>query len=160
MDTETVVAAADSAAEVVPPPPAQEEVKKEKKKKNSLKPNSIATDDPDGGGELQKLEEKANKAQEAFEREEKMRKELESLNSKLLAEKTALLESLSGEKGQLSEFQEKAAKLSAQKNDLDNQLRVSTRNIATFLFRSKSICVKVQFAGRAPRKISILWRIR
>lgn len=99
--------------------------KKEKKKKNSIKNHSNGIDDPID--ELQKLEEKANKAQEAFEREEKMRKELESLNSKLLAEKTALLESLSGEKGQLSEFQEKAAKLSAQKNDLDNQLRVSIR---------------------------------
>lgn len=74
---------------------------------------------------LQKLEEKAKKAEEAFAKEEKMRKELEALNSKLLAEKTALLDSLSGEKGQLSEFQEKCAKLTAQKNDLDNQLRVS-----------------------------------
>lgn len=150
MDTETVVAADSVAAEVVPPPPAQEEVKKEKKKKNSLKPNSVGTDDSDGG-ELQKLEEKANKAQEAFEREEKLRKELESLNSKLLAEKTALLESLSGEKGQLSEFQEKAAKLSAQKNDLDNQLRVSTK---LFLFKSdcKSIC-GVQFRDVSQEKL-------
>lgn len=74
---------------------------------------------------LQKLEEKAQKAQEAFEKEEKMRKELEALNSKLLAEKTALLDSLSGEKGALQEYQEKTAKLTAQKNDCENQLRVS-----------------------------------
>jgi hypothetical protein len=74
---------------------------------------------------LQKLEEKAQKAQEAFEKEEKMRKELEALNSKLLAEKTALLDSLSGEKGALQEYQEKTAKLTAQKNDVENQLRVS-----------------------------------
>lgn len=74
---------------------------------------------------LQKLEEKATKAQEAFEKEEKMRKELEALNSKLLAEKTALLDSLSGEKGALQEYQEKTAKLTAQKNDCENQLRVS-----------------------------------
>uniref|UniRef100_A0A1B0CWW7 Myosin class i heavy chain n=1 Tax=Lutzomyia longipalpis TaxID=7200 RepID=A0A1B0CWW7_LUTLO len=73
--------------------------------------------------EIAKLEEKAKKAEEAFAKEEKLRKELETLNSKLLAEKTALLDSLSGEKGQLSEFQEKCAKLTAQKNDLDNQLR-------------------------------------
>lgn len=77
---------------------------------------------------LQKLEEKAAKAQEAFEREEKLRKELEVLNSKLLQEKTDLLASLEGEKGSLSEFQEKSAKLTAQKNDLDSQLRVSTPN--------------------------------
>lgn len=74
---------------------------------------------------FQKLEEKAQKAQEAFEKEEKLRKDLEALNSKLLAEKTALLDSLSGEKGAIQDYQEKCAKLTAQKNDLDNQLRVS-----------------------------------
>jgi DNA repair exonuclease SbcCD ATPase subunit len=74
---------------------------------------------------LQKLEEKAQKAQEDLEKEQKARKELEALNSKLLAEKTALLDSLSGEKGALQDYQEKTAKLTAQKNDLDNQLRVS-----------------------------------
>lgn len=73
----------------------------------------------------QKLEEKARKAEEALESEQKVRKELEGLNSKLLAEKTALLDSLAGEKGSLQEYQEKSAKLQAQKNDLDNQLRVS-----------------------------------
>lgn len=75
--------------------------------------------------EFQKLEEKARKAEEALAVEEKLRKELEGLNSKLLAEKTALLDSLAGEKGSLQEYQEKSAKLQAQKNDLDNQLRVS-----------------------------------
>lgn len=74
---------------------------------------------------LQKLEEKAQKAQEAFEKEEKLRKELEVLNAKLLEEKTSLLANLEGEKGSLSEFQERANKLQAQKNDLEAQLRVS-----------------------------------
>lgn len=74
---------------------------------------------------LQKLEEKARKAEEALAAESQVRKDLEVLNSKLLAEKTALLDSLAGEKGSLQEFQEKTAKLTAQKNDLDNQLRVS-----------------------------------
>lgn len=78
---------------------------------------------------LQKLEEKARKAEEAFAAEEKLRKELEGLNSKLLAEKTALLDSLAGEKGSLAEYQERSAKLQAQKNDLDNQLRVSKHKI-------------------------------
>lgn len=78
---------------------------------------------------LQKLEEKAKKAEEALAVETKVREDLEQLNSKLLAEKTALLESLSGEKNVLQEFQEKTAKLNAQKNDLDNQLRVSLRPI-------------------------------
>lgn len=84
--------------------------------------NGIINDEP---LTFQKLEEKAAKAQEALEKEEKLRKDLESLNSKLLAEKTALLDSLSGEKGALQDYQEKCAKLTAQKNDLDNQLRVS-----------------------------------
>lgn len=84
--------------------------------------NGIINDEPIT---FQKLEEKAAKAQEALEKEEKLRKDLEALNSKLLAEKTALLDSLSGEKGALQDYQEKAAKLTAQKNDLDNQLRVS-----------------------------------
>lgn len=75
--------------------------------------------------DFQRLEEKAKKAEDAFAKEEKLRKELEALNAKLLAEKTALLESLSSEKGSLQEFQEKTAKLQAQKNDLENQLRVS-----------------------------------
>lgn len=78
---------------------------------------------------LQKLEEKARQAVEALEAEQKLRKDLEGLNSKLLAEKTALLDSLAGEKGSLQEFQERTAKLQAQKNDLDNQLRVSYQQI-------------------------------
>lgn len=75
---------------------------------------------------LQELEKKAQKAQEAFEKEEKLRKELEALNAKLLEEKTALLSNLEGEKGSLSEIQERAAKLQAQKADVESQLRVST----------------------------------
>ena len=76
---------------------------------------------------LQALQEKAAKAQENFEREEKLRKELEGVNAKLAAEKAALLKSLEGEKGSLSEYQEKAAKLQAQKNDIESQLAVSAR---------------------------------
>ncbi|XP_056637425.1 myosin heavy chain, muscle isoform X6 [Diorhabda sublineata] len=72
--------------------------------------------------EIAKLEEKAQKAQEAFEREEKAKKELEALYAKLLAEKTELLATLEGEKGSLSETQERANKLQAQKNDLESQL--------------------------------------
>ncbi|XP_029155873.1 myosin heavy chain, muscle isoform X12 [Nylanderia fulva] len=72
--------------------------------------------------EMAALEEKAKKAQEAFEKEEKLRKELEELNAKLLSEKTNLLRQLEGEKGSLSDFQEKALKLNAQKADLESQL--------------------------------------
>lgn len=87
---------------------------------------------------LQKLEEKAQKAQEAFEKEEKLRKELEIVNAKLLEEKNALLGSLAGEKGSLSEVQERAAKLQAQKNDLESQLRVS---FIIFYLKKKGICL-------------------
>uniref|UniRef100_A0A1Q3FI37 Putative myosin class i heavy chain n=1 Tax=Culex tarsalis TaxID=7177 RepID=A0A1Q3FI37_CULTA len=80
--------------------------------------------------QIAKLEEKAQSATEALEKEEKLRKELEAMNSKLLAEKTALLDSLSGEKGALQEYQEKAAKLTAQKNDLENQLRDTQERLA------------------------------
>ncbi|CAH0715839.1 unnamed protein product, partial [Brenthis ino] len=73
--------------------------------------------------EIAKLEEKAQKAQEAFEKEEKLRKEVEALNAKLLEEKQTLLSSLEGEKGSLSETQERANKLAAQKADLESQLR-------------------------------------
>ncbi|KAJ8679906.1 hypothetical protein QAD02_015693 [Eretmocerus hayati] len=72
--------------------------------------------------ELIAMEEKARKFEEAFYREEKMRMELEELNSKLLAEKTELLKGLDSEKGELASYQEKALKLGAQKADLESQL--------------------------------------
>lgn len=81
---------------------------------------------------LQKLEEKAAKAQEAFEREEKAKKELEALYAKLLAEKTELLNSLESEKGSLGDIQERANKLAAQKSDMESQLSVSTFFDQTF----------------------------
>lgn len=86
---------------------------------------TISTNPTNASHDLQRLEEKAKKAEELHAAEVKVRKELEALNAKLLAEKTALLDSLSGEKGQLQDFQERNAKLTAQKNDLENQLRVS-----------------------------------
>ncbi|XP_025262950.1 myosin heavy chain, muscle isoform X26 [Camponotus floridanus] len=73
--------------------------------------------------EMAALEEKAKKAQEAFEKEEKLRKELEELNAKLVTEKTNLLRQLEGEKGSLTDFQEKSLKLAAQKADLESQLQ-------------------------------------
>lgn len=82
---------------------------------------------------FQALEEKARKAQEAFEKEEKLRKELEDMNSKLLTEKTNLLRQLEGEKGSLSDYQEKSLKLAAQKADLESQLQVRS-HLHRFLF--------------------------
>lgn len=82
----------------------------------------------------QRLEEEVDKVTAAFEREEKLRKELEALNTKLLAEKTQLLQSLEGEKGSSSSIQERAAKLAAQKSDLESQLSVSVLIILIFNF--------------------------
>lgn len=79
----------------------------------------------DSEKQLQKLEEKAQKAQEAFEKEEKLRKEVEIVAAKLQEERNSLLAKLEGEQGSLSETQERASKLNAQKVDLENQLRVS-----------------------------------
>ncbi len=73
----------------------------------------------------QRLEEEVETTKAALAKEEKLRKELESLNSKLLQEKQQLLASLEGEKSELSGISERAAKLQAQKNDLDLQLQVS-----------------------------------
>lgn len=86
---------------------------------------------------MQKLEEKCQKIQESLEREEKARKELENLNSKLLEEKQKLLASLEGEKGTLGSVQERAAKLQAQKNDLESQLNVSNFNYGRLNIRTR-----------------------
>ncbi|XP_050533202.1 myosin heavy chain, muscle isoform X33 [Daktulosphaira vitifoliae] len=72
--------------------------------------------------DLRRLEEEVEKVTAAFEKEEKLRKELEALNAKLLSEKQNLLQSVENEKGSLSSLQERAAKLAAQKSDLDSQL--------------------------------------
>lgn len=112
--------------------------------------SNMETTEPIDDTPLQKLEEKARKAEEALAVEEKLRKELEGLNSKLLAEKTALLDSLAGEKGSLQEYQEKSAKLQAQKNDLDNQLRVS---ILHSIFKRMCLCTscEIKFCGVAKK---------
>jgi len=86
----------------------------------------------------QRVEEEVEKVTAAFEREEKLRKELEALNTKLLSEKTQLLQSLEGEKGSASSIQERAAKLAAQKSDLESQLSVSVSIILIFNFMQYS----------------------
>lgn len=91
---------------------------------------SDSTESPDVA--LQKLEDRAEKAEENWAREEKLRKELEALNTKLLDEKTNLLKNLEGEKGSLQSITERAAKLQAQKSDLESQLAVSVSSFSLF----------------------------
>lgn len=107
---------------------AQNEPTKKSRSSPEIDPRIVALERQilDSKSSLQKLEEKAAKAQEAYEREAKAKKELETLYAKLLSEKTELLNSLEGEKGSLSETQERANKLQAQKSDLESQLQVST----------------------------------
>ncbi|XP_044003233.1 myosin heavy chain, muscle isoform X1 [Aphidius gifuensis] len=72
--------------------------------------------------ELAELTERARISQENFEREEKARKELEAVHAVVLKEKNDLQRQLEGEKGSLTEYQERAIKLAAQKMDLESQL--------------------------------------
>jgi len=72
---------------------------------------------------IAELEEKAAKAQEAFEKEEKLRKDLEAQLSKLNADKGDLMARLAGESGSVQELHDKVAKLNAQKGDVEAQLQ-------------------------------------
>lgn len=76
--------------------------------------------------EIRALEEKAAKAQENYEREAKLRQELEAANVALLEEKNNLLVTLESTKGNVSDFLDKQAKLQAQKTDLEAQLKVNS----------------------------------
>lgn len=78
--------------------------------------------------EIRALEEKAAKAEENYEREAKLRKELEAANLALLEEKNNLMVALESTKGNVSEYLDKQAKLQSQKADLEAQLNVSVAN--------------------------------
>merc|ERR1711874_683873 len=65
--------------------------------------------------EIRALEEKAAKAQEDYEKESKLRKELEVANVDLLQQKNDLMLHLESTKGNVSEFLDKQSKLQSQK---------------------------------------------
>lgn len=74
---------------------------------------------------MQKLEERAQKAEEKLVVEEKLRKTIEDKQAKMqqeLQEKTSQLEM---ERGSLGEFNANLRKVTAQKIDLEHQLSVS-----------------------------------
>lgn len=75
--------------------------------------------------EIRALEERAAKAEENYDRESKLRKELEVANLSLLEEKNNLMVALESTKGNVSEYLDKQAKLQSQKADLEAQLNVS-----------------------------------
>ncbi|KZS11384.1 Myosin heavy chain [Daphnia magna] len=72
--------------------------------------------------EIKALEDKAAAAQANFEKEEKLRKELETNLAKLNKEKEDLLNRLQAESGTVADFHEKQNKLMSQKADLESQL--------------------------------------
>lgn len=80
----------------------------------------MATSEMNAFEKLRMLKEKARRAEEAMEAEKRARQQLEEANAKVMTEKSELM----AEKAVLDEFQNKAAQLTAQKDALDNQLRV------------------------------------
>nr|CAH0110978.1 unnamed protein product [Daphnia galeata] len=72
--------------------------------------------------EIKALEDKAAAAQANFEKEEKLRKELETNLAKLNKEKEDLLNRLQAESGTVADFHDKQNKLMSQKADLESQL--------------------------------------
>ncbi|XP_068202771.1 myosin heavy chain, muscle-like isoform X29 [Palaemon carinicauda] len=79
--------------------------------------------------EIRALEEKAAKAEENYEREAKLRKELEAKNVALLEEKNNLMVALESTKGNVSEYLDKQAKLQSQKADLEAQLNETSERL-------------------------------
>ncbi|XP_003747771.1 myosin heavy chain, muscle [Galendromus occidentalis] len=73
--------------------------------------------------EIRALEQKLAEEHEAFLKEEKLRKELESQGVKLLQEKNDLFMQLESERSGASDIEQRLNKTLAQKNDLDRQLR-------------------------------------
>ena len=77
--------------------------------------------------ELKALEEKLKKEHEAFEKEEKLRKDLEEKNVKLLQEKNDLFLQLESERSSSGDIEERLQKIITVKADLESQLSVSER---------------------------------
>ena len=77
--------------------------------------------------ELKALEEKLKKEHEAFEKEEKLRKDLEEKNVKLLQEKNDLFLQLESERSSSGDIEERLQKIITVKADLESQLSVSKR---------------------------------
>ncbi|XP_022251923.1 myosin heavy chain, muscle-like [Limulus polyphemus] len=73
--------------------------------------------------ELKDLENKLKAATEALEKEEKLRKELEVQNVKILQEKNALFLQLDAERSSSGDVEERLTKALSQKGDLESQVQ-------------------------------------
>lgn len=74
--------------------------------------------------ELKELEDKLKKALESLEKEEKLRKDLEIQNVKLLQDKNDMFMQLESERSGSGSLEERLAKTISIKNDLEGQLQV------------------------------------
>jgi myosin heavy chain 6/7 len=73
--------------------------------------------------ELKKLEDEFKALKENFEKEEKLRKETEENNTKLVREKNDLYLQLESQRNTLGEAEERLTRLATQKSDLESQIK-------------------------------------
>lgn len=74
--------------------------------------------------EMKELEDKLKKALESLEKEEKLRKDLEHQNVKLLQEKNDMFLTLESERTGCGDLEERLTRTISIKNDLEGQLQV------------------------------------
>jgi len=72
--------------------------------------------------EYELLEKKCKDMEDNYQREERLRKDLETANANMQKEKQALFQQLEQERDALSESEERAAKLLALKSDVEKQV--------------------------------------
>lgn len=87
--------------------------------------------------ELKELEDKLKKALEQLEKEEKLRKDLEVQNVKLLQEKNDMFMQLESERSGSGSLEERLAKTISIKNDLEGQLQVCNHFVITNNLKAK-----------------------
>lgn len=87
--------------------------------------------------ELKELEDKLKKALEQLEKEEKLRKDLEVQNVKLLQEKNDMFMQLESERSGSGSLEERLAKTISIKNDLEGQLQVCNHFVITNKLKAK-----------------------
>ncbi|CAF0824471.1 unnamed protein product [Rotaria sordida] len=73
--------------------------------------------------ELKKLEDEFKALKETFEKEEKLRKEVEENNSKLIREKNEIYTQLESQRNIMGDAEERLTRLATQKADLEQQIK-------------------------------------
>jgi len=80
--------------------------------------------------ELKKLEDEFKALKENFEKEEKLRKEMEEANSKLIREKNDLYQQLESERTGSATTEERLTRIATQKADLEQQVKEMEQRIS------------------------------